>query len=313
MGAYVIQPGDTLSALARRYGTTVEALAQANGIRDANMIRAGATLQVPDGQGSPMQPTTGAVPRPRPQQQAQAVPLPNPRPEAQAPPLPRPNPGAPLPNPRPAPPLPPGSATRDYSIPIQAAGLPQMPTGGTAADFRQALQQLAPSRQPNPDAYAGWQGASYRDHPPPRQPLGPQGHGGWPDFTAMTMPQLQTFLQRWQSVGRSWDDLPPMFNEVWNARMEQARADAVIAQNQLDNHHTAFRGIFGTDPRVAPPAPPVDTSIGEGEYLPAEYAVLGQLANNMASAPRAVTSPQLPFRGGFTRGPTLGNLVGPRV
>ena len=42
-----IQRGDTLSALARRYGTTVQALAQENGIRNVNLIYAGATLRVP--------------------------------------------------------------------------------------------------------------------------------------------------------------------------------------------------------------------------------------------------------------------------
>lgn len=74
---YVIQEGDTLSALARRFGTTVEALAQDNGIANPDLIRAGMTMNVP---GDEMQPTTGAMPRARPQQTASA-PLPRPRPE----------------------------------------------------------------------------------------------------------------------------------------------------------------------------------------------------------------------------------------
>ena len=40
--------GDTLSELAVRYGTTVEALAEANGIADPDLIYAGDTLIVPD-------------------------------------------------------------------------------------------------------------------------------------------------------------------------------------------------------------------------------------------------------------------------
>ncbi|MEW6635572.1 MAG: LysM domain-containing protein [Actinomycetota bacterium] len=39
-----MQPGDTLSELAMRLGTTVEALAAANGIADPDLILAGQTL-----------------------------------------------------------------------------------------------------------------------------------------------------------------------------------------------------------------------------------------------------------------------------
>jgi len=60
---YVIQEGDTLSALAQRYGTTVQALVDANNIADRNVIRAGRTLNIP---GAPMEPTVGATPRARP-------------------------------------------------------------------------------------------------------------------------------------------------------------------------------------------------------------------------------------------------------
>jgi LysM repeat protein len=44
---YRVQRGDTLGSIARRHGTTVEALAAANGIRNHNLIRAGATLKLP--------------------------------------------------------------------------------------------------------------------------------------------------------------------------------------------------------------------------------------------------------------------------
>ena len=43
---YKIRPGDTLSQLASRFGTSVRALAQANGIRNVNLIYAGANLRV---------------------------------------------------------------------------------------------------------------------------------------------------------------------------------------------------------------------------------------------------------------------------
>ncbi|MBL8917994.1 MAG: LysM peptidoglycan-binding domain-containing protein [Myxococcaceae bacterium] len=46
---YRIRSGDTLTALARKFGTTVEKLAQANGIADPNKIYAGRTLKIPDG------------------------------------------------------------------------------------------------------------------------------------------------------------------------------------------------------------------------------------------------------------------------
>jgi LysM repeat protein len=48
---YTIQAGDSLSKIAQRYGTTVNALAAANGIADPNIIQAGATLKIPTGAG----------------------------------------------------------------------------------------------------------------------------------------------------------------------------------------------------------------------------------------------------------------------
>lgn len=51
---YIIQPGDTLSGLARRFGTTAASLARANAIRDLNLIYWGQPLCIP------------AAPRPTP-------------------------------------------------------------------------------------------------------------------------------------------------------------------------------------------------------------------------------------------------------
>lgn len=52
---YVVQPGDTLSAIARRFNTTISAIAQASGISNINLIFVGQQLTIP-GSGSPPPP-----------------------------------------------------------------------------------------------------------------------------------------------------------------------------------------------------------------------------------------------------------------
>jgi LysM repeat protein len=47
MGSYRIQPGDTLTKIASRYGTSVSALARENNIANPDLIYAGASLRVP--------------------------------------------------------------------------------------------------------------------------------------------------------------------------------------------------------------------------------------------------------------------------
>src|SRR5688500_2382450 len=47
MSAHTIQRGDTLGALARKFNTTVDALAAANGIKNKDLIHTGAKLIVP--------------------------------------------------------------------------------------------------------------------------------------------------------------------------------------------------------------------------------------------------------------------------
>jgi membrane-bound lytic murein transglycosylase D len=44
---YIVQRGDTLSGLARRYGTTVQALQQANRLASARSLKAGQRLKIP--------------------------------------------------------------------------------------------------------------------------------------------------------------------------------------------------------------------------------------------------------------------------
>lgn len=51
-GMYVVQPGDTLSAIAARHGTTVGAIVQANGLQSANVIYVGQRLTIPAGGGT---------------------------------------------------------------------------------------------------------------------------------------------------------------------------------------------------------------------------------------------------------------------
>jgi murein DD-endopeptidase MepM/ murein hydrolase activator NlpD len=54
---YVVQLDDTLSAIASRYDTTVQALVQANGIKDPNLIHPGQRLVIPSASPTP-EPTT---------------------------------------------------------------------------------------------------------------------------------------------------------------------------------------------------------------------------------------------------------------
>ncbi|EQD33109.1 secreted protein containing Peptidoglycan-binding Lysin subgroup domain protein, partial [mine drainage metagenome] len=50
---YRVQPGDTLSGIAARYGLSVRALARLNGIEPDGMLRIGEQLRVPE-VGSPL-------------------------------------------------------------------------------------------------------------------------------------------------------------------------------------------------------------------------------------------------------------------
>jgi predicted chitinase len=57
-----IRRGDTLSALAQKYGTSVSALAKANNIKNPNLIIAGKKLTIPDGFDRPGQRPSTAPP-----------------------------------------------------------------------------------------------------------------------------------------------------------------------------------------------------------------------------------------------------------
>lgn len=52
---YVVQPGDTLSGIAQRFGTTYQTLASLNGISDPDLIYAGQTIKIPENNSSTSQ------------------------------------------------------------------------------------------------------------------------------------------------------------------------------------------------------------------------------------------------------------------
>jgi lysozyme len=52
-GTYVVRSGDTLSKIADSYGVTLAALMEANGIRNADQIEVGRTLNIPGASSAP--------------------------------------------------------------------------------------------------------------------------------------------------------------------------------------------------------------------------------------------------------------------
>jgi hypothetical protein len=65
---YVIRPGDTLWSIAMRFGTSVHALVQANGVENPNMIYVGQSLALPgNAQSAPPPQASAPSPAPAPQ------------------------------------------------------------------------------------------------------------------------------------------------------------------------------------------------------------------------------------------------------
>lgn len=63
---YVVQPGDSLAAIALRYGVSLEAIVQANGIQDRNLIQVGQVLAIPDPAQGPAPTGAPSLPTQRP-------------------------------------------------------------------------------------------------------------------------------------------------------------------------------------------------------------------------------------------------------
>jgi len=63
-GTYVVKPGDTLTAIAARSGTTVAALAAANNLSNPNLIYVGQTLALPDSTATAPDPSPAPKPQP---------------------------------------------------------------------------------------------------------------------------------------------------------------------------------------------------------------------------------------------------------
>lgn len=85
MRTHQIMRGDTLSALAKRYGTTVQALARANGIKNPDLIYAGRSLKISGGRaGQADRAAGGGRPAPAPRSGPRPAPAPGGGPRASA-------------------------------------------------------------------------------------------------------------------------------------------------------------------------------------------------------------------------------------
>jgi len=73
-GEYLVLPGDTLLAIAKRFGVELVALMNLNAIADARLLRAGQRLRIPGAQAPSPQPTTPVVTPPPPAVQPPSTP-----------------------------------------------------------------------------------------------------------------------------------------------------------------------------------------------------------------------------------------------
>lgn len=190
---------------------------------------------------------------------------------------------------QPLPPIAPQGQYRPMGLNVQSAPRPQMPAGPAPGSLPGRTAMATPGSYPQ----GRGNGVGVPTVGVNRQPL-PVIE---PDFGTMTLRDLQQWQLGQQSQGRR--EMPEAFEFAYMHRMALAEADAEAARRQTDLDAGRRRDMFGASPRIAPPAPPVERSIGEGEYLPHEWLQLAQLRSNMNNAPKAVTSPQTPFRGAF--------------
>jgi len=114
-GVYEVQPGDCLSMIAQKCGTTTAAMLEANGLASPDKIMVGQKLVVPGGR---VPPPAAAAPAPAPAPAPPAAPAPVPAAPSPAPAPPAPDVGSVPPTPpSPAPRAAPGSVmTRPHTV-----------------------------------------------------------------------------------------------------------------------------------------------------------------------------------------------------
>jgi LysM repeat protein len=208
---HTVRRGDTLSQLANRYGTSVDALAQANNIRNPDRILEGQRLRIPgEDSFSPRpeaRPTQAPTRAPRPEARPTRAPTRAPRPEAR-------------------PTRAPTTALRPEARPTQApttalrpeARPPQGPTG----DIRpEARPPQGPTGDIRPEARPP-QGPTGDIRPEARPPQGPTGDIR-PEARPPQPPTSDTAQWRDEQTGREFSsrDGVPVFNQndpAWGAQ-----------------------------------------------------------------------------------------------
>lgn len=161
---YRVQPGDSLWVIAGRYGTTVEALAQANGIRNPDLIYAGDTLVIPV--------ATAAAPALAPREAPSGTPTPG---AGGAP-----GQGSAALSPAPGGPATGGTTAPSQSRPAAPPGPPVAPhPAGAAAPAMAQPAAATPSAAPLDGAAPGAPGAG--TSPGPAAPYPAPAPGGTPD------------------------------------------------------------------------------------------------------------------------------------
>ena len=181
---HVVQPGDTLSALASRYGVTVEELAEVNRITNPNLIFVGDTLRIPDsGEGDTGTAGTTATSVPPMPPVISVPPPPSADAPVNAPTVPM---NAPTVTPPPPPPIP-GSPAADGPATTQAPPTTVAPPSTTAPP--PPTTQPVAAVSPNPPTTEP--PAPPTTAPPTTQPPAPQPPAPTPTSSPPPAPDPQ--------------------------------------------------------------------------------------------------------------------------